>query len=560
MTIVETVTASDGTPKGTITPEMVSQVRHDQPDKLRRKLSGDLDNIVLMALRKEPQRRYNSAEQFAEDLRRHLEGLPVIARQDTFTYRSSKFIRRHRAGVVAAALVALSLIAGMGSAVWQARIAAQQRDAVRVEKAKAESINDFLMGLLSFSNPEMSLPNIQKGHEVTVRDVLDATGPLIKRELADQPEVKAAIQRTIGNSYSGIGQYDLAEKYLRLALESDLRLYGENHPETVKCLVPLVTLMMNKADSAGAEALYQKLIPIYRRQQQQGKVKAGELLTVLNGYSVLVRLRGNLKESEALLREALGLAASLPATERTASAYVRLNLALVRADQGDLAEAVQMNRAAVSEYRQIQGREPLKLGMSLTALGDELTALNQLAEAEADLREGEAIFRKLIIEAHPTFATNLCFQGNLFYRKGEYVEAEKKTRRSIELYHQSGAEAYQHYATALTTLGLILNRTDRIAQAEATLREAVNLRTRSFPKGHYKTARTLGALGECLMTQHRYDEAEGLFLTSYADLKASQGEQHPTTREALQHLVALYDAWGKTARADEYRARLPAEK
>jgi hypothetical protein len=92
-------------------------------------------------------------------------------------------------------------------------------------------------------------------------------------------------------------------------------------------------------------------------------------------------------------------------------------LALVRADQGGLAEAVQMNRAAVSEYRQVQGKERFELGMSLTALGDELTLMNQLIEAEAALREAETIFRKLTGETHPTFATNLCFQAYLFYRK-----------------------------------------------------------------------------------------------------------------------------------------------
>ncbi len=520
-------------------------------------LRGDLDNIVLMALRKEPQRRYASVEQFSEDLQRYLDGLPVRASRATFAYRSAKFVRRHKAGVAAAMLVALALIVGTVVALWQARIAARQRDAARLEKAKAESINVFLQELLSFSNPELYLPNTQKGREVTVKDVLDATGPLIEHELADQPEVKAAIQRTIGSSYIGLGQFELAEKYIRLALEGDLKLYGENHPETVKCMAALAGLMSaGKEDLASAEALYQKLIPIYRRQQQEGQVNASEFAVILNDYSIRVRLKGDLKGSEALLREALRLAANLPGKYRMTSAYIKLNLALVRADQGDLAEAVQMNRAAVNEYRQIQGRERFELGMSLTALGDELTVLNQLAEAASALREAEAIFRKLITEAHPTFATNLCFQGNLFYRQGAYAKAEAKTRKSLELYRQSGAEAHQHYATALTTLGLILNRTGRVAQAEATLREAVNRRTHSFPKGHYKTALTMGALGECLMTQKRYAEAEGLLLTSYDDLKASQGEQNPRTLEALQRVAALYDAWGKPEQALRFRKLL----
>ena len=109
------------------TPETVSGTREGSPQKLRRRLSGDLDNIVLMALRKEPQRRYASVEQFSEDIRRHLEGLPVVARTDTFGYRSGKFIKRHTAGVTAAALVVFSLTVGLAFALREAKIAHQQR-------------------------------------------------------------------------------------------------------------------------------------------------------------------------------------------------------------------------------------------------------------------------------------------------------------------------------------------------------------------------------------------------------------------------------------------------
>src|SRR5262245_52207434 len=106
---VEEITGADDPQP--ITPESVSRTREGQPEKLRRRLAGDLDNIVLMALRKEPERRYGSAEQLSEDIRRHLEGLPVIARKDTLGYRSAKFLQRHKAGVAATALV-LTLVIG----------------------------------------------------------------------------------------------------------------------------------------------------------------------------------------------------------------------------------------------------------------------------------------------------------------------------------------------------------------------------------------------------------------------------------------------------------------
>lgn len=102
---VEESTDEDGVTTSKITPASVSEARSERPDGLRRKLKGDLDNIVLMAMRKEPERRYSSASQFSEDIRRHVEGLPVIATNHTFNYRAGKFVRRNRLGVTAVALI-----------------------------------------------------------------------------------------------------------------------------------------------------------------------------------------------------------------------------------------------------------------------------------------------------------------------------------------------------------------------------------------------------------------------------------------------------------------------
>ena len=121
-----------------LTPEQVSASREGSPAKLRRRLEGDLDNIILKALRKEPQRRYSSVEQFAEDIRRHLEGLPVSAVKDSFRYRTGKFVRRNRLGIAAASLVALSLATGIGATVRQAHIAQRQAEIARAERARAE--------------------------------------------------------------------------------------------------------------------------------------------------------------------------------------------------------------------------------------------------------------------------------------------------------------------------------------------------------------------------------------------------------------------------------------
>ena len=161
-------------------------------------LRGDLDNIVLKAIRKEPQRRYSSVAHFAADIRRHLDGLPVRARKDTFAYRSSKFIRRHRIGVTAAVIVLATVIGGLAVSIRQAQVA-------RAEKNKAEAVSKFLQEMLGAASPGATLR--AKGDTLAVKEVLDkASKDLASEKLASQPEVKAELLRVIGACYLDLGQ------------------------------------------------------------------------------------------------------------------------------------------------------------------------------------------------------------------------------------------------------------------------------------------------------------------------------------------------------------------
>jgi pimeloyl-ACP methyl ester carboxylesterase len=155
-------------------------------------LRGDLDNIVLMAMRKEPSRRYESAAQFSADIQRHLDGLPVVARKDTWSYRTEKFVRRNKLAVAAAAVIALTLVGAMGAVGWQARVATMQaklaseeRDVAQRQKLKAERINRFLQRMLSFSNQShSSLSPVAQKKDVTVNAMLDQITPLAKDDFA----------------------------------------------------------------------------------------------------------------------------------------------------------------------------------------------------------------------------------------------------------------------------------------------------------------------------------------------------------------------------------------
>ncbi|HMB89835.1 MAG TPA: serine/threonine-protein kinase, partial [Rhodothermales bacterium] len=146
VTKTEQIRRADGTTEE-ITPETVGSLRAVPVERLRRRLKGDLDNIVLMALRKEPDRRYESAAALGQDLERYLAGQPVMAHRDTRSYRLRKFVQRHRVAVVAGIVVLVSLVGGLGTTLWQASEARQERDRAQIEAQKAEEVKEFLLSL-----------------------------------------------------------------------------------------------------------------------------------------------------------------------------------------------------------------------------------------------------------------------------------------------------------------------------------------------------------------------------------------------------------------------------
>ena len=174
-------------------------------EQLQKQLRGDLDTIVDMALRKEPARRYASAEQLAIDIERHLGGQPVVARPDTFGYRTAKFLRRNRVGVAAAIAVILSIVAGLSVAlIGMVRARDAERQAV-AEAAVATSVSEFLVNLFRASDPEEA-----RGDTVTARELLDRGADRIRSGLDDQPEVRARLLGTIAQAYESLGSFEQA--------------------------------------------------------------------------------------------------------------------------------------------------------------------------------------------------------------------------------------------------------------------------------------------------------------------------------------------------------------
>jgi tetratricopeptide (TPR) repeat protein len=521
---------------------------------------GDLDNIVLMALRKEPKRRYESAAAFSADIGRYLEGRPVSARKDTVTYRATRFVQRNRLGVAAAAVVFLSLVAGIVATAWQARrateqakVAAHERDRARVEAAKAERINAFLQNVLGFSDTTWHSRTPDRKRDATIADALDEASRRAEAELADQPEVLASVRFTIGRAYTMLNRLDTAEPHLRAALDIRRTILGPEHQDTAQAMAGLGVLLSSKGNYGEAESLLREAVAIYRRARDAGHVNEKWFATVLGDLAIVQNYKGDAAASEASSREALEISAKFTDADSAGLALIYGNLAIVRRGQGDLDGAVAYQEKTVAELRRVPGKTGTEVGVANANLAFYVMMKGDYARSEALFLEALSIYRDTIGEAHQTVSYARINLADNYYAQGKFDRARDQIDQAIKIQQELLPEGHVDFGLSYTVLGKVLTRTNDLKGGESYLRRALEARTRALKPGHRWTAETQSALGENLTVQSRYDEAEPLLIESHKILRASLGQKDPRTEEARRRLVALYEAWGKPEHAATYR-------
>jgi eukaryotic-like serine/threonine-protein kinase len=534
----ETVSGSEGGAQATLTPEMVSKTREGQPDKLRRKLAGDLDNIVLKAMRKEAQRRYASVEQFSEDIRRHLEGLPVIARKDTFGYRAGKFIQRHKVSVAVSAMFVIIIIASVITIMLQSARVARERD-------KAQKVSAFLVDIFKVSDPSEA-----KGNAITAREILDRGADKVRQELRDQPEVQATLLDTMGNVYRSLGLYDRATPLLEEALITRRQLFGNENGDVAVSLFDLGMLLYDKGDYAGAETVHREALAIRRQRLGRENLDVAESLNALAGT---LRARSDFAVAEPLYREALAMRRKLVGQDDVTVALYINDLALLLTEKGDFSGAEPLQREALALQRKWLGEENTEVAVNLNNLALLLQRKGDNAGAVPYYRESLEIRRKLYGEEHPNVAFGMANLGSALYLTGDYAAAEPLFRRALELRRKLLPPGHLYIGHSLLGLGRVLADKGDPLSAEPLLREGVAIFRQKLPEGEWRRADAESALGACLTALRRYAEAEPLLVGSYQLLKAKLGEQSKQTERALNRVVALYQVWGKPDTAEQYR-------
>lgn len=569
------VVQPDGTTR-TMTPDTISEARSTHTDKLRRQLIGDVDNIVLMAMRKETHRRYASAEQLLEDIKRHLDGLPILARKDTVGYRANKFIQRHRFGVMAVATVMLLLVAfSIVTAVQATRIAA--------ERDRAEEIQAFLADLLKSADPEEA-----QGEDLRVRDLLDRSAERIENEL-QQPSTKIALQRLMSEVYASLGEYPEAEQLARQSLAQTTAFYGARHAETAKSLNILGNMLR-------AQSLYNEAEPLYRDAlAMQDELRGIDPLDVASSQKNLAWLlqeKGQFAEAKALYETALATRQAHLTPDHPDVITSKSRLASLLEDLGNFAEAEPLFREVLDARLHVLGSNHPQVAIGLNNLGlllyyraefeeaDSLfeasialrkklydpehpsvaAGLNNLAMLKTRLREFEtgdslyaqalAINQKRLGEKHPRVASTLSSLAHAARRQGNIRLAEERTRAALAMRREILGEDHPSVALSLTDLGNILERTSRFDAAEEAYREANAIRRTRLGNQHPRLEESLSALGLMLWRQRRPREAFDLVHEAYTINETARGANHPRTIATLGYVANVTRAMGDFEEAD----------
>ncbi|HMB67822.1 MAG TPA: serine/threonine-protein kinase, partial [bacterium] len=388
--------ALDRPPTEQPSTDAVAKARGASPGHVRRLLRGDLDNICLTALRKEPERRYGSAEALAEDLRRVLRGQPVTARPDTAAYRVQKFVGRNRVAVAGVAFVFVLIAALIGF--YTGRLA-EERDVALREARKAARVSEFLASLFQTSDPRES-----GGENLTARQMLDRGAARVEHDLRNEPEVLAGMEGVIGDVYRSLGLYDEARPWLEKSLRLNLEHVGEDDLATADSRFKLGVLTYETGEANAARAEVRRVLEVQRRHLAPGDP---QLAITLNDLGWILSEVDSLDAAEASLMEALRIREAVFGPDDPAVAETLTNLGAIAYNRGELDDALEKYQRALIVRRSALGPEHALTGYSLQNLGTVFEVRAQVDSADAYYRQAITVLEQALGPDHPERAVGL---------------------------------------------------------------------------------------------------------------------------------------------------------
>lgn len=482
--------------------QTVAHFRRTDPGQLFRAVRGDLDWVVMKAMHPQRQYRYETATTLAADLRRHLAHEPVSARPPSTRYRVAKFVRRHRAGVAAAAIAGVTVLASaVAATVGFVRASRAEQVAAREAEA-ARQVTDFLVDLFRVSDPGEA-----RGNTLTAREILDRGARRVTGELSGQPELQTRIMQTIGTVHAALGQYEPARQLLESALRTRERVAGPDDPSVGETLNALGDLARARGDHDAAEGYFQRALAI--RQAAHGPEHVSVATTL--GLLAALRVRqGRAAEAESLYRRVLELDRRVRAPGDPRTARDMRGLAAVYWAQRRYAAAESLWKATLALQERTLGSDHPDVGSTLNNLGTVSYSQGAYAAALPYYRRALPIIEASLGPAHPTTASVINNLAEVHWKLAHFQEADSLFRRALALKEQSLAPTNPSIAVTLHGLAGLLRDRGRFDAAEPLYRRALRIREQALGPTHPDVAETLRDYAELLGRAGRPAEAAQL--------------------------------------------------
>jgi len=546
---------------------------------------ADLDVLVLTAMQKEPLRRYQTVEALVRDVDHYLAGEPLEARPDTVRYRLGKFVRRHRAAVVAAAAVGLVLL---GTVVFYTVRLARARNVAVAEAARTQRIQRFMMNL--FQGGDEAVGPADSLHVVTLVD----RGIEEARDLDGEPIVQAELYQTLGTISQQLGNIAQADSLLTLALERRRALLGGDHPDVAEGMVALGQLRMEQARYEEGEQLIREALVIQRRMlpaDHPAVLRAmsalGQVLQDRGAYDEAIAVQqelvtrhaapgtettdlaqsmselasthfyaGHYDTADSLNTQVLAMSRRLYGEHHPMVAEDLINLGASQLERGEYAKAEAFDRQALEITRAWYGDQHPKTAAGLTLLARSLVYQKRNDEAKAMLEEALGIRERVYGPMHPMVASTINELGNIAVAEDRYDEAVAQFSRMVEIYRTAYGEKHYLIGTALSNLASAYNAMKQYGKAEPLFREALAMFEATLPPEHTSTAIAHIKLGRNLLRQRRFAEAAPETLAGYEIIKPQAAPGNGFLRAARIDLAAIYDTLGQPEKASVFKSEL----
>ena len=536
---------------GRAIPDAAGIIRDRSPTALssiNRLYRGDIDTIVGKALEKDPDRRYQSAAEMARDIELALADKPIVARPPSAAYQFHKFVKRNKAIVAGVAGIILALVLGMiGTTATMLQYRAQRNEAARQARI-AEAVNEFLnQDLLA-----MASPSNEPDRDLTVRQALDNASQRIHGRFADEPLVRAAILTTIGQAYSGLGEYGPSEAHFREALDLHRSTLGESDPRSIRSVGQLATALRNLNRDDEAETLYVEALRL------GGAALAPDdniVLTAKNNLGLLFFNQHRLAEAVPLFVEVLRARERTLGEEHAETMAALNNLAIAYERLGRYEESEALQKRDYEISLRLLGEQHPDTMQSMHNLAVLYATMGRFDDSEAMYRRTLELRRRVQGEQHPDTLTTMGSLVVLYLKMQRYEDAERMGRESAAATEAALGPEHEHTIYVMYHHAAALGFLHRAEEAEALFQRALELCRRILGERHIETAFCELALGRFLRQERRFDEARALGEHSYDIFNDVYGPLHEYTLRSVDLMAGVYDDWGRPDDAAAWRAR-----